>query len=249
MTQNNLEKIAMAIHSRPSRYFLASLLAALSVLLACTKQTDIKPPERSTPITVANANRVNLPIVESATGAETALGFALDYDPTRAAGKTFYVRLSFPEHVAAQLHPGQAVQLTSFGSDAKAVQGTIREIRPGLNATTMSREAIVAVHNTGSWRPNGSVRGEVTLAVHQNAVAVPEQAVVLRPAGSVVYVIDNGVARERRVRTGLTRDGVIEITDGLAAGSTVAVDGAALLSDGAKVSVRGTGVAEKEKSP
>lgn len=96
----------------------------------------------------------------------------------------------------------------------------------------------MAVRSSGNWRPSGSLRGEVTLGVRQNAVVVPEQAVVLRPAGTTVYMIENSVARERPVKTGVARDGMIEIIEGIPAGATVAVDGAALLSDGAKVGVR-----------
>ncbi len=222
-------------------------LALLVLVGACNKPTDTKPAERATQITIAQAETTNLAIVETATGSETALGFALEYDPTRVAGNTFYIRLTFPEHVATKLHIGQAVRLSSFGDDSRSVQGTIREIRPSLSATTLSREVIVAVRD-GKWRPSGSVRGEVTLGIHQNAVVVPEQAVVLRPAGTVVYVIENGVARERPVKTGLARDGTIEIIEGLKAGATVAVDGAAMLSEGAKVNVREPAAPERSKA-
>ena len=67
---------------------------------------------------------------------------------------------------------------------------------------------------------------------------VPETAVVLRPAGSVVYRLEGEQVREVKVVTGMVRDGEIEITNGLAPGVTVVVDGAALLSEGARVQVR-----------
>ncbi|MBI3897047.1 MAG: efflux RND transporter periplasmic adaptor subunit [Gammaproteobacteria bacterium] len=220
---------------RSTRFTLLILL--LAIVSACGKQAPTKPPERSTQITAAVVKTMDLPLIESATGAETALGLASNYDPTRVSGNTFYIRLSFPEHVAAQLRVGQPVQLTSFGDDSKHT-GTIREIRPALNATTLSREIIISVRNAGRWRPNGSIRGEVTLGVRRKAAVVPEQAVVLRPSGNVVYVVENGVVHEQRVKTGLARDGIIEIVDGLQPGVTVAVDGAAMLSDSAKIKVR-----------
>ena len=43
------------------------------------------------------------------------------------------------------------------------------------------------------------------------AVTVPEVSVVLRPAGKVVYVIENGKAVQRVVKTGVTQIGQVEI--------------------------------------
>jgi RND family efflux transporter MFP subunit len=211
----------------------------LTVALAsCGKGEAPKVPEKVTPVTLAQVAQKDLPITESSVGALTGVGAALAYDPTQVSGGTLYVRLPFPEHVATRLKIGQGVKLTGFGDGERAVNGQIREIRPALNLTTLSREVVVAVTNAAGWRPQGSIRGEVTLGVRRNALVVPEQAVVLRPAGGVVYVIENDTARERAVKTGIVRDGVIEIVEGARLGEIVAVDGAGLLSDGAKVKAR-----------
>lgn len=214
-----------------------AMLTLLPVLLACSKQETVKPPERIINVTVAQVAKRDLPIVEAAVGAETAFGFALDYDPTRVAPNTVYVRLPFPEHVAAQLRIGQEVTLSSFADPALTARGRILEIRPALVATALSREVIVAVDARRGWRPSGSVRGEVVLGVRRNAHVVPEQSVVLRRAGAVVYVVDGDSVRERRVETGIVRGGLVEIVGGLAEGETVVVDGAGLLSDGARINV------------
>jgi hypothetical protein len=99
-------------------------------------------------------------------------------------------------------------------------------------------EVIAEVRNPAGWRPAGSVRGEVMLEIHRNMPVVPEQAIVLRPAGAVVYSISDDVAHAHPVKTGIQREGIVEILEGVEPGWTVAVDGAALLSDGARVSVR-----------
>ncbi len=213
---------------------LLPLLA--TVLTGCGAKEPPKPPEKITHVTVARVTQKDLLVTEAAVGSETALGIALDYDPTRVAGRTYYVRLPFPEHVASRLKTGQPVTLTSFSGD-KTVQGRIREIRPPLNTTTQSRDVIVAVTNSG-WRPEGSIRGEVVLGTRQKALVVPEHAVVLRRAGTVVYVVAGDAVKEHVVKTGVAREGAIEILAGVQADATVVVDGAALLSDNAKIKAR-----------
>ena len=217
----------------PPLLFGALLLSALA---ACGVKEAPKPPEKIVNATVAPVTVKDLPIAESAVGAETAIGLALDYDPTRLSGASFYVRLPFPEHVANRMRVGQTVTLTGFSDPAKTATGTIREIRPALDSTTLSREVIVAA--SGGWRPSGSIRGEVVLGVRKNALVVPEQAVVLRPAGSVAYVAEGETVKERVVQQGIQRGGEIEIVSGLNAGETVVVDGATQLTDGAKIKVR-----------
>lgn len=208
----------------------------VTALTGCDAKEPPKPPEKITNVTVARVAQKDLLVTESAVGSETALGIALDYDPTRVSGRTYYVRLPFPEHVANRLKTGQTVTLTSFSGD-KTVQGHIREIRPPLNTTTQSRDVIVAVTNSG-WRPEGSIRGEIVLGTRQKALVVPEQAVVLRRAGTVIYVVAGDAVKEHVVKTGVAREGVIEILAGAQADAAVVVDGAALLSDNAKIKVR-----------
>jgi len=67
---------------------------------------------------------------------------------------------------------------------------------------------------------------------------VPEQSVVLRPAGKVVYAIVEGKAQQRIVEAGTKQAGMVEIIKGVQAGETVALDGAGFLSNGANVAVQ-----------
>jgi len=215
-----------------------TLLVALSVLTllgACGRKADDKPPEKVVNITTAVVKKTDLKVVESAVGNATSLGVAQALDPTQVRRGSFSVRLPFPEHVARQLRVGQSVKLTSFDDPDRTATATIREIRPALDTSTQTMEVIAELRGGASWYSVGSVRGEVTVGVRRGAVVVPEQAVVLRPAGAVVYLIDGDQAREQAVQTGLLRSGQIEIVSGLHGGETVAVDGASLLTGGAKV--------------
>lgn len=149
------------------------------------------------------------------------------------------VHLPFPETLAGELKPGLPVRLSAPTDPGKVVEGRVTELRPAVSAASRAVDVIVAVTNPGDWRPGVSINGEVILAERADAVMVPEQSVVRRPAGDVVYVIRDGRAQQRVVKTGIRRDGQVEITSGLAAGETIANEGAGFLSDKAPVVVRG----------
>lgn len=218
--------------------YWAILLAAIIVTAGCGKHDEQKPPEKIVNITTAQVLTQDLPLTESAVGSETWVSQADRYDPTRVSARRFYIRLPFPIDIVRRLRIGQPVTLINF-EDGKKTGGVIREIRPALSTMTQTVEVIAEVNNPGGWRPAGSVRGEVTLEVHRNMPVVPEQSVVRRPAGAVVYAVADNVARAHTVKTGIQRDGLVEILDGIKPGQIVAVDGAAQLSDGAKINVRG----------
>ena len=56
--------------------------------------------------------------------------------------------------------------------------------------------------------------------------------------GNYVYVVEDNVARLRKVKVGRFQDGRDVIIDGLKGGETVVSDGALLLADGSRVVVQ-----------
>jgi len=149
------------------------------------------------------------------------------------------IRLPFPEYRARELRPGLPVRLTSTAAADQPVDARITEVRPAIDPASRSLTVIVDFANPGDWRPGASVRAEVVLSTRENAVIVPQVAVVRRPAGEVVYVVRDGLAEERLVRRGLRSGRMIEIIEGLEPGESVVVDGAGFLSQGAAVDVAG----------
>lgn len=144
-------------------------------------------------------------------------------------------RLPFPENSASILSPGLKVRLRTPTSPNDVVEGVIKEIKPMTDKDNRSIDVIVEINNTGTWKPGSSVNAQVITETRAGAVLVPEQAVVLRPAGKVVYVIRDGKAYQTIVQTGINRDGWVEIRSGLSPEATIAVDGAGFLTDQAPV--------------
>jgi RND family efflux transporter MFP subunit len=148
--------------------------------------------------------------------------------------------LPFPETAATRLKVGQPVRLSSPLSPGEAIAAVVEDIRPTVGDGNRALEVIARLDNPGPLKGGGSVDAVVVTGLREQAVVVPEQAVVLRPAGKVVYLIADGKARQQIVDIGSKQRGLVEITGGLQGGETVALDGAGFLTDGAAVNVKET---------
>jgi RND family efflux transporter MFP subunit len=147
------------------------------------------------------------------------------------------VRLPFPENLSGQLQRGMRVRVSSSADDL-VLEGKIEEIRPMAGVGNRAFDVFVTLDNPGAWKPGASVVAKVVLGEHQNAVVVPEQSVVIRPAGKVVYVVNGDKVEQRLVQVGIEQNGEIEILSGLRADETVVVDGAGFLTDKAIIAVK-----------
>jgi RND family efflux transporter MFP subunit len=152
-----------------------------------------------------------------------------------------HAHLPLPEASGPSIRPGLKVRLSAPSAPDKALEAKIDEIRPTVGAQNRALDAIVKFDNDGSFRGGGSVNARIVLAVREKALTIPEQSVVLRPAGKVVYVLAEQegklVAQQRLVETGVRQDGYYEIVKGLAPGDRVAVDGAGFLTNNAVVAL------------
>lgn len=158
------------------------------------------------------------------------------------SNKRLRAHLPFPESAAPRLARGQVVRLTSPQLPGKVFEAKIADIKPSLAESSRALDVIVELDSDGALKAGGTVNASVQIAAKAAALIVPEQSVVLRPAGKVVYVIvaEEGKkkAQQRVVQAGAKKGGVIEILSGLKEGDTVAQDGAGFLTNGATVIVK-----------
>ena len=149
------------------------------------------------------------------------------------------VVLLFPEAMSSKFNQGQTVRLSTPTNPNEIATGQITEILSAIDASNRSIRIVVEVENPGHWKPGASVSGEVVLDIKEQALVVPAQAVVLRPAGQVVYIIEDNIVKQRIVITGQTINGDVEILDGVNPGEQIANDGAGFLADNARIRIQG----------
>lgn len=118
------------------------------------------------------------------------------------------------------------------------VDGQVSMIENTVDATTgmATIRATMRNQNEALW-PGTLVTTELTLR-NEEAVVVPTDAVQVSQAGSIVFVVENGIANVRKVATGRQVDSETVIESGLKDGETVVTEGHLRLSNGARVSIR-----------
>ncbi len=160
------------------------------------------------------------------------------------SNRVLRAHLPFPESAAGRIRPGQTVRLGLPHQPGKVVTGVVEDVKPTINDLSRAIDVQVRLDNDGSMLSGGTVNAAIVTGSKPAAVVVPEQSVVLRPAGKVVYVIADGKASQRVVETGVKQEGRIEIVKGLASGETIVEDGAGFLTDGAPVSIKAPAAAK-----
>ncbi|CAM4435022.1 MAG: Multidrug resistance protein MdtA [Legionellaceae bacterium] len=146
--------------------------------------------------------------------------------------------LLFPETVRSLLNIGQAVELKTPSLPGSSVPSVIKQLTPLLDPTNRSVSAIIEFTNPGGWQPGASVTGIVTIVKKNNVLVIPQESVVNRPRGTVVYIIKNNNAIECLITTGNIKGNWIEVVQGLTPNDVIAKDGAGYLTDHSPVTIK-----------
>jgi len=123
------------------------------------------------------------------------------------------------------------------------LSGRIRRIFPSADAASRLVPVEVMLDSVPDGvevRPGFLARVEFALETRSGVLAVPAAAVGVSDAGQFVYVVAADTLSRRPVETGLTTEGWIEVTSGLAAGERVVSSGHVNLRQGAAVRVSGS---------
>jgi membrane fusion protein (multidrug efflux system) len=143
-----------------------------------------------------------------------------------------------PELFVGRLKPGQSVrvQLDAYGN--QGYPGAVYAIEPAVDEATRTVLVRARVANPKlQLRPGMFARVGAQLAVRENAVWIPEQAIVPRGQDSFVFRVVEGKAEMVKVQTGVRKVGEVEIASGLAAGDMVVTEGVQRIGPGSAVTV------------
>lgn len=147
------------------------------------------------------------------------------------------LRVDIPETYASFVRVGQTITLTTEAFADRTFSGRVARIGASLNEQTRSLMVEATVANpSNQLRPGMFAKSQLVTNRGGAAVMIPNKAVHTVAGLNKVFVIENGKAVERLVKTGVTDGELIEITEGIKEGEQVATSNADKLQQGSVVS-------------
>lgn len=143
-----------------------------------------------------------------------------------------------PEVFLGRIRASQEAQVNVDAFAGESFRGAIYAIEPAVDEQTRTVLLRARIPNPGvRLKPGMFARVTLVLDTRENALLVPEQALVPRGQHRYVFRLVEGKAVLTKVEIGLRRPGEVEVLRGLTAGETIVVDGQLRLEDGSPVTV------------
>jgi RND family efflux transporter MFP subunit len=179
-------------------------------------------------------------------GDNTATGILATIVETTPIYVAFPVPQIFLAQIREAVEAGEGEVRATPQGGTRSATGKISVLDNQIDPSTGTIMIRAKFDNPGEvlW-PGQLCNVRVTLRTDPDVVSIPRSATQSGQIGNYVYVVENGIARVRRIKVGRFQDGRDVVLEGLKGGEAVVSDGALLLVDGARVDVRKTVAADK----
>src|SRR3954470_7928062 len=151
------------------------------------------------------------------------------------------VRLDFsvPENILARVEIGQTVRALSAAFGKRSFEGKVSVIDPRVDPVTRAVRLTAEFNNPDeALRPGMFLAVALEVRFKDDAIVVPEEAIVGEGLRHLIFVVKDNVVERRVVRIGQRQEGRIEIVDGLKVGETIIVRGVQRVRPGVTVDPR-----------
>lgn len=134
------------------------------------------------------------------------------------------------------VRPGQKIELSADAFPGETFTGEVYAIDPLIDESGRSIVLRARLPNSDNrLRPGLFVRVTLVLNEREDAIQIPEQALVPQGQDQFVFRVVDGKAELTKVTAGIRRDGMVEITEGLGPDDEVVTAGQLKIRDGAPV--------------
>ena len=165
------------------------------------------------------------------TAAGTLVARLVDYS-------RLYADLTLPGKEMDRIARGQSAVVNDYGSAKTPLAGVVTQISPALDATSRMFKLKVEIPNPAlALKPGSFIKADIVVRNKTDVIVIPKSVILDRGGSKVVYVVDRGLAAERRIRTGIETASEVEVLEGLRAKDQLIVEGFETLRGRSQVKV------------
>lgn len=159
------------------------------------------------------------------------------------------VDFRIPEKFIDRVQKGQALEVLVDALPGKPFSAQVDAVNPQVDSSGRSALLRGRIANPeGKLKPGMFARVKLILSERDNALVIPEEAIVPQGSKATVWKMVDGKALRTEVKTGLRRDAKVEVVEGLQLGDMIVTAGQVRLTkDGTAIRIaQGSGQNEME---
>jgi membrane fusion protein, multidrug efflux system len=146
--------------------------------------------------------------------------------------------VKLPEKYLSEVTLDQTVQISNYNVATDTVYGRISQISPIVNADTRTFQSTLQINNEKRLlRPGMFIKAFILSEKRDSTIVIPKETIISRQNGKVVFTVENGIATEKKITTGLENMNVIEVVSGLKVNDRLVISGFETLRNKSKVSI------------
>ena len=147
------------------------------------------------------------------------------------------MNVKLPEKHLSEVTMNQMVQISNYNVAKDTIYGKISQISPVINADTRTFQSVLQINNEKRLlRPGMFIKAFILSEKRDSTIVIPKETVISRQDGKVVFTVENGIATEKKITTGLESLDVVEIVSGLKMNDRLVISGFETLRNKSKVS-------------
>lgn len=149
-----------------------------------------------------------------------------------------FVKVGISEKDISKIKESQTVDLKIDAFPEEKFQGEVVSKGVAVDQISKTLEVKIEILQPEVDIPVGVfARGDILVKTNQDALIISSSALTRKKDGIYVYVIEEGIARQKEVVLGIIQDERVEILDGLSEEEEIVVLGNQELEDGVRVDV------------
>jgi RND family efflux transporter MFP subunit len=149
-----------------------------------------------------------------------------------------HAEVTLPGKEMGRVERGQRALVSGYTGSADTLTGIVTQVSPALDPDSrMFKLSLEIANDSLLFKPGMFIKIHIVVDAKDSTLVIPKDIILERRGAKTVFVVDKGIAVERRLETGLANRLEIEVISGLKEDDRLVVEGFETLRNRSKVKI------------